>query len=69
LQIFNEVFKRHSHALPKELSYTLVRSSAFDRVHMVYLYVKNPEDIFVLKPRIVEEVFSLWDLERTKGKA
>jgi len=36
---------------------------------MVYLYVKNPEDIFVLKPRIVEEVFSLWDLERTKGKA
>jgi small-conductance mechanosensitive channel len=68
-EIFNEVFKRHSHALPKELSYTLVRSSAFDRVYMVYLYVKNPEDIFVLKPRIVEEVFNLWDLERTKGKA
>jgi small-conductance mechanosensitive channel len=68
-EIFNEVFKRHSHALPKELSYTLVRSSAFDRVYMVYLYVKNPEDIFVLKPQIAEEVFNLWDLERTKGKA
>jgi small-conductance mechanosensitive channel len=68
-EIFNEVFKRHSHAFPKELSYTLVRSSAFDRVYMVYLYVKNPEDIFVLKPQIAEEVFNLWDLERTKGKA
>jgi len=31
-EIFNEVFKRHSHAFPKELSYTLVRSSACDRV-------------------------------------
>jgi len=36
---------------------------------MVYLYVKKPEDIFVLKPQIAEEVFNLWDLERTKGKA
>jgi hypothetical protein len=47
----------------------LVRSSAFDRVYMVYLYVKNLEDIFILRPQIAEEVFSLWDSERTKGAA
>ena len=67
-EIFSEVFKRHPREFPREPSYILVRSNAFDRVYMVYLYVKNPEDIFVLKPRIAEEVFNLWDLERTKGK-
>jgi small-conductance mechanosensitive channel len=68
-EIFNEVFKRHRRALPKEPNYVLVRSGGFDRVYLVYLYVKNPEDIFVLRPQIAEEVFSLWDLERTKGNA
>jgi len=67
-EIFNEVFKRRRHVFPKEPSYMLVRSNAFDRVYMVCLYVKNPEDIFVLRPQIAEEVFSLWDSERTKGK-
>jgi small-conductance mechanosensitive channel len=68
-EIFNEVFKRHRRALPKEPNYVLVRSGGFDRVYLVYLYVKNPEDIFVLRPQIAEEVFSLWDLERTRGNA
>jgi small-conductance mechanosensitive channel len=68
-QIFAEVFERHMHTLPKKPSYMLTRSGAFERVYMVYLYVEHPEDIFVLRPQIAEEVFKRWDMERTKGNA
>jgi small-conductance mechanosensitive channel len=65
-QIFAEVFERHMYMLPKKPSYMLTRSGAFERVYMVYLYVEHPEDIFVLRPQIAEEVFKRWDMERTK---
>jgi small-conductance mechanosensitive channel len=65
-EIFNEVFQRHIHTLPKKPSYMLTRSAAFERVYMVYLYVEHPEDIFTLRPQIAEELFKRWDIERTK---
>lgn len=70
-EIFNEVFERYVHMLPKKPSYMLVRSGAMERVYMVYLYVKQPRDILALRPRIAEDVFKRWDMERTiaKGKA
>jgi small-conductance mechanosensitive channel len=68
-EIFNEVFERYAHMLPKKPSYMLVRSGAFERVYMIYLYVEHPEDIFVLRPQITEEIFKRWDMERAKGKA
>ena len=65
-EIFNEVFERHVHTLPSKPGYMLVRSAAFERVYMVYLYVEHPEDIFTLRPQIAEEVFKRWDMERMK---
>jgi small-conductance mechanosensitive channel len=67
-KIFNEVFEQHADKFPQKPSYMLVRSGGFDRVYMVYLYVKRPEDIFALRPRIAEEVFKRWDKERAKQK-
>jgi potassium efflux system protein len=67
-EIFKEVFERHVHTLPKKPSYMLSRSSALDRVYVVYLYVEHPEDIFTLRPQIAEEVFKRWDMERAKAK-
>jgi len=67
-QIFEEVFKIHIHLLPKKPSYMLTRSAAFERVYVVYLYVEHPEDIFVLRPQIAEEVFERWDRERERTK-
>ena len=65
-EIFTEVFERHLHTLPKKPEYMLVRSAAFDRVYLIYLYVEHPEDIFTLRPQIAEEVFKRWDMERAK---
>jgi len=62
--IFKEVFANYAHVFPKEPNYMLVRSGGFERVYMVYIYVRHPEDIFVLRPRIAEEVFKKWDMER-----
>jgi small conductance mechanosensitive channel len=68
-EIFNEVFQRYIHMLPKKPSYMLTRSSAFERVYMVYLYVEHPEDIFTLRPQIAEDVFKRWDNERARTPA
>jgi small-conductance mechanosensitive channel len=68
-EIFDEVFQRYIHTLPKKPSYMLTRSGAFERVYVVYLYVEHPEDIFTLRPQVAEEVFKRWDIERTKTQA
>jgi len=68
-EIFSEVFQRHSHLLPKQPSYVLTRSTAFERVYVVYLYVEHPEDVFTLSPQIAEEEFKRWDIERAKARA
>jgi hypothetical protein len=64
--IFNEVFEQYNKKLPKALGYLLLRSGAFERVYVVYLYVKKPEDVFIFRPQIAEEVFKRWDNERLK---
>jgi small-conductance mechanosensitive channel len=65
-EIFNEVFERVGHTLPKKPSFMLFRSGGFERAYMVYVYVEHPWDIFVLRPQIAEQVFKRWDEERTR---
>lgn len=67
-KIFGEVFAEHASNLPKKPSYMILRSGGFERVYMVYLYVKHPEDVFTLRPLITEEVFKRWDRERVESK-
>ncbi len=66
--IFNEVFEKYAKEVPTTPGYTLIRSTAFERVYNIYLYVNNPEAIFTLRPKIAEEVFQRWDDERAKIK-
>jgi small-conductance mechanosensitive channel len=68
-EIFNEVFERFGHTLPKKPLATLTRSDAITRVYTVYLYVEHPEDVFTLKPQISEEVFKRWDKQRNAKPA
>ena len=68
-EIFNEVFERYLHALPRQPSYMLTRSDGVGRVYTVYIYVEHPEDIFTLRPQVAEGVFKRWDMEKTKTRA
>jgi small-conductance mechanosensitive channel len=63
-EIFAKVFEKYAYEFPKKPSYTLIRSSGTDRVYMVYLYVRKPDEIFKFRPQIAEEVYTLWDSER-----
>jgi small-conductance mechanosensitive channel len=67
-EIFKQVFECYSKDLPTIPAYCLARSTAFERVYTIYLYVINPEDIFTYRPKITEQVFDGWDVERTKPK-
>ncbi|MGE5637890.1 MAG: mechanosensitive ion channel family protein [Chloroflexota bacterium] len=64
-EIFDEVFERFTHTLPKKPSAMLKSSDAFARVFTVYLYVEHPEDVFTLRPQVSEEIFKRWDVERS----
>ncbi len=66
-QFFEEVFKDLMLSLPKKPSCTLIRSGAAERVYMIYLYVRKPEDIFKFRPQITESVYDKWDTERRRG--
>jgi potassium efflux system protein len=67
--VFNEVFERFVHTLPKPPFAMLTRSDAFVRVYIIYLYVEHPEDVFTLRPQISAEVFKRWDVERSAAKS
>lgn len=66
--IFQKVFEGYCGDLPTIPGYSLIRSTAFERVYLIYLYVCNPEDIFTYRPKITEEVFAHWDEMRTETK-
>jgi hypothetical protein len=67
-ECFETVFKNHLLEMPRKPAYTLVRSGAFDRFYLVYVYVRRSEDIFKWRSQIANEVYALWDQERTKAK-
>jgi small-conductance mechanosensitive channel len=67
-EMFKEAFKRHGEKLAREPNCMLMRSDAFGRNYMVYLYVKHPEEIFVIRPQMAQEIFRLWDKERAKTR-
>ena len=67
--VFNEVFERFVHTLPKPPFAMLTRSDAFVRIYTIYLYVEHPEDVFTLRPQISAEVFKRWDVERSAAKS
>ena len=68
-EIFNRVLEHHCSQLPKKPTYMIIRSDAFARVYMIYIYVKEPEEIFILRPQIAEEILTCWDTERSKIKS
>jgi potassium efflux system protein len=67
--VFNEVFERFVHTLPKPPFANLTRSDAFVRVYTIYLYVEHPEDVFTLRPQLSAEIFKRWDMERSAARS
>ena len=67
-RIFSEVLAEHATNAPKRPNYIILRSGGSERVYMIYLHVKHPEDVFTLRPLITEEVFKRWDKERAETK-
>lgn len=67
-EIFKDVFELYTEKLPKDPRYMIARSGGFERVYVVYLYLKKPEDIFTFRPQLTEEVFTRWDKARAKIK-
>lgn len=67
-QIFETVFESYAKSLPKKPFCILARSSAVERVYTIYFYVENAEEIFLLRPKIADEVFKRWDAERAELK-
>jgi small-conductance mechanosensitive channel len=66
--IFDSICRSHLTELPKAPDCMLIRSGAFERTYLFYLYVRKTEDIFRLRPIIADEIYTLWDRERKAEK-
>ncbi|MDR2699653.1 MAG: mechanosensitive ion channel family protein [Nitrososphaerota archaeon] len=66
-EIFNTTFDLYKH-LPKKPFYTLTRTTAVERVYTVYFYITETKDIYKTRSQIANQIFKLWDDERTKIK-
>jgi small-conductance mechanosensitive channel len=60
-ELLNSVIEHYAEKMPKRAEYQQIRLNEFSRQYMFYIYVKNPRDIFVLQPQIVEEVTKAYD--------
>lgn len=60
-EIFNEVLQRNGKMLPRPPLCEINRSDSSGRKYKIFLWVKNPHNIFELKPKIIDEVFRQWD--------
>ncbi len=66
--VFTEALRQYEGKFQRAPSYMLARSDAFGRVYVVYLYVKDPREIFTYRPEIAREVFRRWDKQRNGHK-
>lgn len=64
-KIFDKVFANHPE-LPKKPKFMMIRSGGFERVYMIFLYVKFAPDVFTYRPKIVHETYTMWDAARAK---
>jgi MscS family membrane protein len=68
LEIFDTTFNLYKNHFPKKPFCTLTRSTAVERVYAVYFYTTDTNEIFKTRSQIANQIFKLWDEERTKLK-
>jgi hypothetical protein len=65
--IFDKVLAKYEKEAPLKPEYAQMSVGAFDRRYLFYLYVKRPQDVFTLHPKLVRELTEAWDKAREKA--
>jgi small conductance mechanosensitive channel len=66
--VLNSVIERYAEKLPRKPEYQTTKLTRLERGYMVYIYVEEPRDIFMLQPRMLREIIQTWDKARTKNQ-
>ena len=64
-EILDNVIERYAEKLPRKPEYQPTKLTSFARHYVVYIYVEDPRDIFVLQPQLVKEITQAWDKAKT----
>ncbi|NWF86722.1 mechanosensitive ion channel [Candidatus Bathyarchaeota archaeon] len=67
-KILNHVIERYAERLPRKPEYQSTKLTSFARHYMLYIYVEDPKDIFVLYPQFTREVTQAWDKARSESQ-
>ncbi len=62
--ILRRVADSYAEKLLRKPEYQLTKLNRLDRTYMFHIYVEDPRDVFVLQPRILEDIAALWDAAR-----
>jgi small conductance mechanosensitive channel len=60
-ELLDSVIGRYAEKLPRKPEYQQSKLTNFGRYYMLYFYVEDPTDIFVLQPQLVKEITQAWD--------
>jgi small conductance mechanosensitive channel len=65
-EIFDDVISKYSGVLPKKPEYTALSMDRSEKKYIFYMYFNDPEDIFVIQPKFLDEIMTAWDDARLK---
>ncbi len=65
-EILDKVARNYAGKMPRKPEYDLVQLTNFSRNYVFYIYVKDPQDVFRLRPCILNDITELWDAAKKK---
>jgi small-conductance mechanosensitive channel len=65
--VFDNVIAKYEKDVPRKPAYAQMSVGAFERRYLFYLYVKRPQDVFILHPKFVREITEAWDKAKVRA--
>ena len=67
-KVLNSVIERYAEKLPRKPEYKLKKLTRLERNYTVYIYVKQPQDIFVIRPQMLKEITEAWEKAKAQNQ-
>ena len=60
-EVFEKIIKQYEGKLPRKPEYKMTKLTRNDKNYSFYIYVKNPAEIFTLKPQLLKDITTEWE--------
>jgi len=65
-EIFDDIIEKYSGILPRKPEYTALSMDRSEKTYIFYMYFNDPEEIFTIQPRFLDDIMAAWDDARLR---